>query len=150
MNTIARIAGFLVLGIISISPAHGAKRHVQVIQDCDTQVLSKTERNLKSLKAKDIERLFLTFDDDCTHYDDFHKWGNELLFRTLQHKPKLFIKELDIIPNGKRRAILIELESPLHNGFDLPTIIRKVSKIKGHDRTRDDVLRALRDAKVRI
>lgn len=149
MQTRAQLVVILLFGFIVITPGHAAKRHAQVIQDCDTKVLAKTEHSLKNLKAKDIERLFLTFDDDCTHHDDFHKWGNELLFRTLQHKPKIFIKELEVIPNGKRRAILDELGSPIHNGFDIPSITHKVSKIKGHDRTRDDVLRALRDARVR-
>jgi hypothetical protein len=139
-------ATLALLLLITIIPAFADKARTENVQDCDRKVLEKTERNLSHLKSNDVERFLMTFDSNCTHHDNFHDWGNILLFQVLQRKPKFFIQHLETIPNGKRRAILTELESPLHSGIDVKAIIRKVEKVKEHDRARDDVLYSLRQA----
>ena len=131
---------------VTISTSAMSAKRAQPVTVCDRKVLVQTEHHLKQLKTKDVERLFMTYDGNCSHHDDFHDWGNEMLFRVLQRKPKLFIQHLETIPNGKRRVILEELERPLHNGFDIPGIIHKVEHIKGHDRTKEAVFDALRQA----
>jgi hypothetical protein len=147
MQQTSRMLGLVFISAALTMPflAQAAKR-AQPVTVCDRKVLVKTEHHLKQLKAADVERLFMTFDGNCTHHDDFHAWGNEMLFRVLQLKPKLFIQHLETIPNGKRRAILDELEHPLHNGFDISGIIHKVKHIKGHDRTKEALLDALKVA----
>jgi len=127
-----------------------AKTRTAGVQDCDRRVLVKTERNLTKLKSKDVENFLMTFASTCSHHDDFQALGNKLLFRVLQRKPKLFIQHLAVIPNGKRRAILVELESPVERGFDIPVIMRKVKKVKGHDRIKDDVLDSLKQAELKF
>ena len=97
-----------------------------------------------------VEKFLMTFASNCSHHDDFHDLGNQLLFRILQRKPAVFIQHLATIPNGKRRAILIELESPLHSDVGIQLLIAKVEKLKGHDRIRDDVLYALKQAELKI
>lgn len=138
------------LGLVFISAAltipllaQAAKR-AQPVTVCDRKVLVKTEHHLKQLKAADVKRLFMTFDGNCTHHDDFHAWGNATLFRVLQLKPKLFVQNLETLPNDKRRAILDELAHPIHNGFDVSGLIHKVRRIKGHDPTKEAVLDALK------
>ncbi|MBI3561484.1 MAG: hypothetical protein HY080_07195 [Gammaproteobacteria bacterium] len=123
-----------------------ATKRTEIITECDRKILVKTQHNLTHLKAKDVQRLFLAFDDNCKHHDDFHAWGNELLFEVLQRKPKLFLKQLELIPNGKHRVILDELEAPQNHRFDLESILRKVARVKGHDRAKEAVLSALQQA----
>ncbi len=136
----------LIVLAITLPPAIAAQRaHPTTV--CDRKVLVKTEHQLKHLKAADVQRLFMTFDSNCTHHDDFHDWGNELLFRVLQLKPKLFVQHLETIPSGTRRAILDEIEHPLHNGFDISGMIHKVTRIKGHDHSKEAVLAALQVAR---
>lgn len=144
-----RISRMLVLPLIVFiinTPIVSAAKRAQPITICDRKVLVKTEHQLKHLKAADVKRLLMTFDSNCTHHDDFHDWGNEMLFRVLQLKPRLFVQQLETLPSGTRRAILDEIEHPLHNGFDITGMIHKVTRIKGHERSKEAVLAALRVA----
>lgn len=140
----------LTLAVLNHATPVAAKSRAAITQDCDRKVLLKTERNLDKLKSKDIENFLMTFASNCSHHDDFHDLGNQLLFRVLQRKPAVFIQHLATIPNGKRRAILIELESPLHSDVGIQLLIAKVEKLKGHDRIRDDVVYALKQAELKI
>lgn len=140
----------LVMAWLSHAAPVAAKSRAEIIQECDRKVLLKTQHNLDKLKSKDIKNFLLTFASTCYHHDDFHDLGNHLLFRVLQRKPALFIQHLATIPNGKRRAILVELESPLHNDVDVNALIHKVEKIKGHDRLKDDVLYSLKQAELKL
>ena len=127
-----------------------AKSRAVVIKDCDKKLLVKTERNLTRLKSKDIENFLMTFASTCSHHKEFQALGNKLLFLVLQRKPKTFLQHLAKLPSGKRRAILTELESPLERGFDIPSIIRKVSKVKGYDTVKDHVLDSLKQAELKF
>ena len=99
-------------------------------QPCDINSLADFEKKIDTCSKRDAVAFFCLFDRDCANSVEFSEFSNELLFVFLQKKPQLFVEALnDLSSQDKLYVILEELESPIHDGFDIDAIINSLEQV---------------------
>lgn len=99
-------------------------------QPCDINSLADFEKKIDTCSKRDAVAFFCLFDRDCANSVEFSEFSNELLFVFLQKKPQLFVEALnDLSSQDKLYVILEELESPIHDGFDIDAIVNSLEKV---------------------
>jgi len=85
--------------------------------------------NNNTLNTIHVCKLFYTIDPNCSNDAEFSAFSNEILFKVLEKRPKLFFIELDRIKNEVNyEYILNQLENPIHDGIEISKILRNIQK----------------------
>lgn len=74
------------------------------------------------------------------------EFGSELIMIVLENSPKEFLSAFDKLSKPLQKQILGEIESPIHDGFDLQNIYNNVANTKTKSPTKSKILAALRIA----
>jgi len=97
---------------------------------CSVKNLAIVQNHLDSLNEEDIQLLLCTFDESCANNVEFAQFSNEMLFEVLQKRPALLTAEISQNKaNINLPIILTELESPIHDGFDVREIMNSISTL---------------------
>lgn len=111
---------------------------------CNLKNLITVNQHLDELTDHDINLLLCTFDMKCRDNPEFTAFSNEVLFEAIQRQPELLIQELaENKDELDLQIILSELESPIHDGFDLEQILEKVSAVNEDEKIKEQVVYSL-------
>jgi len=99
------------------------------------------------LTHQEIMNFLLTFDDQCQSNVEYTEWSNELLFEMLNTQTELTVKTIaNETKSIERVAVLKNLEEPLHDRFNLKSIIAKVEKVKFNAEAKREIVSRLKIA----
>ncbi len=110
---------------------------------CDEQqlklVMERISNNSEDINVKDG---FILLENNCKTNIEFSQIQNELIFRTLELKPSIFV---DLIENQKFKEFVLlnfisNIENPIHDEIDLTRIISKVKSIEQNETTKKILL----------
>ena len=99
-------------------------------KQCNIKILLTLEDHLENPSDKELNNFFETFDESCKTNIEYSEFSNELLFKVLQKYPNRAIQILKNNKNIKRKYILKELQNPVHDGFNISNIIKKIEMNK--------------------
>jgi len=118
-------------------------------EPCHTDVLARTERNVGKLSEDGFRLFFNALDPSCKGNSRFMGWANDLLSRTLESQPELFIACFDSLSRVTQRMILDELAAPAHEGLDPGRTWNIVRDSPGPSESKERILQALTKASCR-
>jgi hypothetical protein len=109
--------------------------------------LLDVSKSVGRVTHQEIVDFLLTFGEECKNNVEYSEWSNELLFELLEKQTELTVKT---IAHQTQRielaAILENLEGPIHDRFDLKTIIAKVEKVKFNPEMKNEIINRLKIA----
>lgn len=112
--------------------------------ECNIDYVRIAKQSILNLTEDILLGLLCTFSDKCKNNAEFGQFSNATLHEIISQKPELFIytihKNIDEI---KLRTILNEVETPVHDGFDLQANYQSIKEVYGYDSTKDSVLAAM-------
>jgi hypothetical protein len=114
---------------------------------CDMAKLLDVSKSVGRVTHQEIVDFLLTFGEECKNNVEYSEWSNELLFELLEKQTELTVKT--IAHQAQRielAAILENLEEPIHDRFDLKTIIAKVEKVKFNPEMKNEIINRLKIA----
>jgi hypothetical protein len=119
----------------------------QTIKKCDGTVLTGMSEKAGSLTEREIRDFLLTFGKECRNNVEFGEWSNELLFLVLDKQTLLALRTIEKAERQLELSeILSELSSPIHDGIDVRSLIKKVEQVKIDERLKKQILDNLRTA----
>ena len=74
------------------------------------------------------------------------EFGSELIMIVLENSPKQFMSAFDKLNKSLQKQILGEIESPIHDGFNLQNIYNNVANTKTKSSTKSKILTAIKIA----
>lgn len=87
---------------------------------CNVKIVLEKNESIDSASDELVLRFLNTFGEECKNNVEYSEFSNETLFKLIQNQSVLFCKILEKHRNEiELNAILIELESPLHDLIDL-------------------------------
>ena len=114
---------------------------------CDMAKLLDVSKSVGRVTHQEIVDFLLTFGEECKNNVEYSEWSNDLLFELLEKQTELTVKT---IAHQTQRielaAILENLEEPIHDRFDLKTIIAKVEKVKFNPEMKNEIINRLKIA----
>jgi len=121
--------------IDSLSPTQNEQKDIKITAKnikpngkCDIEFLGQIDNLIEqnSITEKEIAGLFQTISDSCKNNVEFSEYSNEILFKTLENQPKIFINKLSKLSQSKQKIIINELKTPISDKFELKNIINKI------------------------
>jgi len=121
--------------IDSLSPTQNEKKKIKITVHnikpngkCDIEFLANIDKLIdqNSITENEISGLFQTISDSCKNNVEFSEYSNEILFKTLENQPKIFIEKLSKLSQSKQKIIINELKTPISDKFELKNIINKI------------------------
>jgi hypothetical protein len=112
--------------------------------ECNIDFVRIAKQSIPNLTEDILLGLLCTFSDKCKNNAEFGQFSNSTLHEIISQKPELFIytihKNIDEI---KLRTILNEVETPIHDDFDLQANYQSIKEVYGYDSTKDSVLASM-------
>ena len=121
--------------------------HAQPVTKCDMTNFLGLSKKMGFLTHQEIMNFLLTFDDECQNNVEYSEWSNELLFEMLDNQTELTVKTIAYETKSiERVAVLKNLEEPLHDRFNIKSIIAKVEKVKFNAEAKREIVGRLKIA----
>ncbi|NWG28328.1 MAG: hypothetical protein HXY48_07315 [Ignavibacteriaceae bacterium] len=114
---------------------------------CNLNVLLKFNNSLDSIDTDLAIGFFQTFDESCENKVEYSEWSNELLFKFLENDPTKFILVLSIKAGYDLDFLFKNLESPIHDSFNLEKMYSEVENIDMDNYIKEEVLKRINIAK---
>lgn len=111
------------------------------LDEC-SQTLQQMERSLDEITADRIDILLGSTNKLCLGSVEFSEWVNELIYSVVQKNPDLFIRSFSNQSSEIQKNVIMELESPVHDGIDLAKSFHAIARAKEH-RGKDRILSAI-------
>lgn len=112
--------------------------------ECNIDYVSIAKQSIPDLTEDILLGFFCTFSEECKNDAEFGAFRNATLHEILSLKPELFIETIHKNHNEiNLRAILSEVETPVHDGFDLRENYQSIKEVYGFDPIKDSVLSAI-------
>lgn len=74
------------------------------------------------------------------------EFGSELIMMVLENSTNEFIVEFDKLDTSLQKVILAQVQSPIHDGFELQSIYNKIISINTPSQTKQKLLAAIKQA----
>ncbi|PCJ90735.1 MAG: hypothetical protein COA50_16975 [Flavobacteriaceae bacterium] len=109
----------------------------EITRPCDFRILKETDSLLQlntELDEQDYLKFIVNMRIDCANNVEYSQWNNELIFKMLEKRPKMFVTFLSRFStktrsNEKTDFILKELRNPIHDGIELNKILNRLGEI---------------------
>ena len=95
---------------------------------CDIEFLAHIEKLIEqnAITENEITGLFQTISDSCKNNVEFSEYSNEILFKTLEIQPEIFVDKLSTLKKSKQMFIINELTTPVSDKYELKNIIIQI------------------------
>lgn len=93
---------------------------------------------------------FCTLDKTCSNNIEFSEVSNAILFKIIQVEPKTSLKILTENSELSLNYILNELKDPINDEIPVTEIHSGISRVKGYDKMKEQVLMSLQEAKEKM
>ncbi len=114
---------------------------------CDMAKLLDVSKNVSKVTHQEMVDFLLTFGEECQNNVEYSEWSNELLFELLEKQTELIVKTIAHQTKVvELEAILENLEEPIHDRFNVKSIIAKVEKIKFDPDVKKEIINRLQIA----
>lgn len=121
--------------------------YAQPVTKCDMSHFLDLSKKMGQLSHQEIMNFLLTFGEECENNIEYSEWSNELLFDLLDKQTELTVKTIaHETKTIERMTVLKSIEEPIHDGFNIPSIIDKVEKVKLNSEVKKQILDRLKIA----
>ena len=134
-----------VLSLFLVLAADSSSVRAQELNHCDSVCLC-LKGNWDSLEVDCLRGFFGAFSDErCLNNVEWGEGTNELLFRLMDEKPRLFFSALFGLNKRQRAAVKEQIDNPLSDGIPIRDIYAHVRQAKMPSVLKKKSLRFLRD-----
>lgn len=115
---------------------------------CNVQLIYDIHINKEILTDSLIFHFLKSFTEECQYFVETSQLSNEILFELLDTRTDKILAVLSKSWNNLDTLILMEeMKNPIHDGFDLNRIIKKIESSKLKNRKINVVLACLKEAR---
>ena len=111
---------------------------------CNGNLVRIADQNADNLTEDICLDFLLTIDTICKNNAEFGQYSNETLFKLLESNPLMLIRTHD--KNKSKidsNLILYMIKTPIHDGFDLIGISKRIQELECESGFKEDILMAL-------
>ncbi|WP_145957547.1 peptidyl-tRNA hydrolase [Labilibaculum antarcticum] len=111
-------------------------------EKCNIDKLLVIHDNIDSLSFQMVEDFLYTFDEACKNNVEYSQWSNELLYKVIDKRTKLYFKVLQSENITNDSCILKSFRAPLLD-YNYQKLYDKIKGIKTSESARNSYLNAL-------
>jgi hypothetical protein len=116
---------------------------------CSTEILKDTAESIDKLELSVVANFLATFHKDCMNNVEYSEWSNELLFEITNRNPGFILQLLYKNSSLDKELIKSNFESPIHDRFEIDEIIGKIEKTSSPMKIKNEIIAALKIAKLK-
>lgn len=117
---------------------------------CSMEVLKKTSESINRLDLITVAEFLASFHSECANNVEYSEWSNELLFEVAQKKPEFLLQLLNKNDSLDKDLIKSKFENPMHDGFNINEIIKKVELSNSPKEIKEEITNSLKIAKLKF